>query len=65
MSLLYFLYYYERIVLMIEEQTFEEGTNEESGPQSKIGKILRWVFLSATMIAIGYTIVMAIMKKFG
>jgi len=50
---------------MIEEQTFEEGTNEESGPQSKIGKILRWVFLSATMIAIGYTIVMAIMKKFG
>ncbi len=50
---------------MIEEQTFEEGTKEESGSQSKIGKYLRWFFISATMIAIGYTIVMAVMKKFG
>lgn len=50
---------------MIEEQTFEKGTNEESGSESKIGKYLRWFFISAIMIAIGYTIVMAVMKKFG
>ena len=61
----YFLSCRERIILMIEEQTFDEGTNEESGLKSKIGKYLRWFFISVTMIAILYTIVMAVMKKFG
>ncbi|MBU1180765.1 MAG: hypothetical protein ABIJ52_04750 [Pseudomonadota bacterium] len=50
---------------MIEEQTFKEGTNEESGLKRQIKRYLRWFFISVTMIAILYTIVMAVIKKFG
>jgi hypothetical protein len=44
---------------------FEEKKNEESGSDSKAGKYVRWFFISLIMIAILYTTVMAVLKKFG
>lgn len=43
----------------------EEQTNVESGSQSRTGKYIRWFFISVTLIAIIYTVIMATMKKFG
>ena len=43
----------------------EEQTKEESGSQSRTGKYIRWFFISVTLIAIIYTVIMATMKKFG
>jgi hypothetical protein len=43
----------------------EEQKNEEAGSKSKLGKYMRWLLISVTMIAILYTVIMATMRKFG
>jgi hypothetical protein len=43
----------------------EEQIKEDGGAKSKIGKYMRWFFISVTMIAILYTVIMATMRKFG
>lgn len=43
----------------------EEKSIGEKDLKSRIGKYLRWFLISATMIAIIYTVIMATVKKFG
>jgi len=43
----------------------EEPTKGEPGSKSGFKKYIRWFFISAVMIVILYTIIMATMRKFG
>ncbi len=43
----------------------KEQNKDKAGPESNAGKYVRWFFISIVMIAIIYTTVMAVMRKFG